>query len=115
MFTLVPSQFFDPAAAREALAEVAELKEGDRVAHLAIPQYDAVLVYKTDGDSVVDTPPEIFRLLSRLPDCPEYNKVLCCRSGGRLLLAVAQGKSRCSPTVSPRPISPRQSTISSCR
>ena len=93
MFTLVPSQFFDPAAAREALAEVAELKEGDRVAHLAIPQYDAVLVYKTDGDSVVDTPPEIFRLLSRLPDCPEYNKVLCCRSGGRLLLAVAQGKS----------------------
>ena len=36
--------------------------------------------------------PEIYRLLTRLPDCPEYNKILCSRNGDKLLLAVAQGK-----------------------
>ena len=92
MFTLVPSQFFNPAAAREALAEVGELKEDATVGYLDIPQYDAVLVYAKDGDSVVDAPP-IYALLSRLPDCPEYNKILCGMLDDRLLLAVAQGKS----------------------
>ena len=93
MFTLVPSQFFDPASAREALAEVADIRETDRIGHIAIPQYDAVLVYATDGDSVLVEPPGIYELLTRLPDCPEYNKILCSHSGGRLLVAVAQGKS----------------------
>ena len=93
MFTLVPSQFFDPAAARDALAEVAELKEGDAVSHLDIPQYDAVLVYVADEDSAVDGTPEIYRILQRLQDCPEYNKILFSRTDERLYLAVAQGKS----------------------
>ena len=69
MFTLVPSHFFNPATAREALAEVADLKEGDTVGHLDLPQYDAVLVYTTDGDSaVVDGVPEIYRLLEMYKD-----------------------------------------------
>lgn len=93
MFTLVPSQFFDPATARQALAEVTELGEGDRVAHLDIPQYDAVLVYVPDEDSVVDNTPEIYKLLMQLQDCPEYNKILCSRLDGRLYLGIAQGKS----------------------
>ena len=94
MFTLVPSQFFNPASARKALAEVADLKEGDGVAHVEIPQYDAVLVYATGGDSaVVDDRPEIYQLLTRLPDCPEYNKILCSLADERLYLAIAQGKS----------------------
>ena len=92
MFTLVPSQFFDPATAREALAEVADLREDDTVGHLDLPQYNAVLVYTTDGDSAVSDRPEIFRILTRLPDCPEYNKILCSQLDGRLYLAVAQGK-----------------------
>lgn len=92
MFTLVPSQFFDPASAREALAEVADLKEGDVARHLEIPQYDAVLVYASDGDGVVVEEPEIYRLLMRLPECPEYNKILCSIADGRLHLAIAQGK-----------------------
>lgn len=93
MFTLVPSHFFDPAGARQALSEVADLQEGDVVGHLDIPQYDAVLVYTTDGDSVVvDGIPEIGRLLQQLPECPEYNKILCSRIGDRLFLAIAQGK-----------------------
>ena len=93
MFTLVPSQFFNPASARDALAEVTELQEGDAVEFLEIPQYDAVLVYAAGGDSVVDGKPEIYRLLMKLPDCPEYNKILCSITGGRLFLAIAQGKS----------------------
>ncbi len=92
MFTLVPSQFFDPASAHEALAEVADLKEGQVVGYLDIPHYDAVLVYAQDGDSVVDTP-EIYKILMHLPACPEYNKILCSRVGDRLYLGVAQGKS----------------------
>ena len=93
MFTLVPSHFFDPAAAREALAQVADLKDGDVVKHIDIPQYDAVLVYTPDGDSVVSETPEIFRILTRLPLCPEYNKILCSLREGQFYLAVAQGKS----------------------
>ena len=93
MFTLVPSQFFDPATAHKALAEVADVKEEMELAHLDIPQYDAVLVYTVDGDSVVvDGTPEIYKLLMQLPDCPEYNKILCSISGDHLHLAVAQGK-----------------------
>ena len=93
MFTLVPSHFFDPATAREALAEVADVKEEMEVAHLDLPQYDAVLVYTTDGDSVVvDGTPEIYKLLTQLPDCPEYNKILCSLRDNQLHLAIAQGK-----------------------
>ena len=91
MFTLVPSQFFDPASAREALAEVADIRETDRIGHIAIPQYDAVLVYATDGDSVLVDPPGIYNLLTRLPDCPEYNKILCSLAEDHLFLAIAQG------------------------
>ena len=94
MFTLVPSRFFDPATARQALAEVADLKEGDVVNHLDIPQYDAVLVYTAGEDSVVvDGTPEIYKLLMQLPDCQEYNKILCSLAEGHLFLAVAQGDS----------------------
>ena len=93
MFTLVPSQFFNPAAAREALAQVADLKDGDVVKHIDIPQYDAVLVYTPGEDSaVVEGTPEIYKLLRQLPCCPEYNKILCSIRGERLFLAVAQGK-----------------------
>ncbi|MCR5352240.1 MAG: DUF3822 family protein [Bacteroidales bacterium] len=93
MFTLVPSHFFSPATAREALAEVADLKEDEIIGHLNLPQYDAVLVYTLGEDSVVvDGLPEIYRLLKQLPDCPEYNKILCSLCGGQLFLAVAQGK-----------------------
>lgn len=92
VFTLVPSNFFDPANAREAIAGVAGLKEDSIVEHIEIPQYDAVLVYMKDGDSVVSTN-IMAEVLKRLPDCPEYNKILCSISEDRLYLAIAQGKS----------------------
>lgn len=91
MFTLVPSDFFNPAAERETLAEVADIKEDQKVDHIDIPQYAAVLIYTIDGDSSVSTP-EIYDILKDLPSCREYNKILCSLKGGELNLAIAQGR-----------------------
>jgi len=91
VFTLVPVNFFRPEAARDALAEVALLKEGDKVEYIRIPAYDAVLIYSISGDAAA--PPEIFDILQELPSCPEYNKLLCSWKDGYLSLAIAQGKS----------------------
>ena len=110
MFTLVPTNFFNPDKEREALAGVARLGEDCAVRHIDIPQYDAVLVYSVDGDSVVIpqydavlvysvdgdsvvSAPEIAGILDKLPDCPAYNKILCSLRNGRLSIAIAQGKS----------------------
>ena len=92
MFTLVPTNFFNPDKEREALAGVARLGEDCAVRHIDIPQYDAVLVYSVDEDSVVSAP-EIAGILDKLPDCPAYNKILCSLRDGRLTIAIAQGKS----------------------
>lgn len=91
MFTLVPSAFFDPASERDALAGVASLKEDTEVRHIEIPEYDAVLIYTADEDSVVSGN-EMLRILKRLGDCPEYNRILYGIREGRLYLAIAQGE-----------------------
>lgn len=93
MFTLVPSNFFSPDKQREALSEVAKIEDHSEVKHINIPQYDTVLVYSTDGDSVVCDPPIMAEILKKLPECAEYNKILCCIDNGELNIAVAQGKS----------------------
>lgn len=92
MFTLVPSDFFNPAEERNALAEVVSLKDTDKVNHITIPQYGAVLIYKEDEDSSVSAP-QMASLLQELPEIKEYNKILCCLEDGCLYLAIAQGKS----------------------
>lgn len=91
MFTLVPVNFFSPAAARDALAEVARIEDGARVEYKEIPQYGAVLIYDISGED--SNPPEIFHILNALPGCKEYNKLLCSWRGGVLEMAIAQGKS----------------------
>ena len=91
MFTLVPEGFFDPAAARDALAEVAPMAESDKVFYKQIPQFGAVLIYNVSGGE--DTPPEIFDILRELPSCSEYNKLLCAWHDGELSMAVGQGRS----------------------
>lgn len=92
MFTLVPSNFFNPEKEREALEGVAQFGKDCAVRHIDIPQYDAVLVYSVDEDSVVSAT-EMADILSRLPDCPAYNKILCSIRGERLFIGIAQGKS----------------------
>ena len=91
MFTLVPVNFFNPAEARQALADVASLKDGEQVLFREIPAYSAVLVYSVSGDG--EPLPEIYSILQELPECPEYNKLLCSWKNGELSLAIAQGKS----------------------
>ena len=91
MFTLVPSAFYDPASERQTLAEIADIEEGYRVEHVDIPQYDAVLIFTRDGDSDFSVP-EIANVLSKLPQCPEYNKILCSIRDNELSLAIAQGR-----------------------
>ncbi len=92
MFTLVPSNFFNPDNARKALAGVADIKEDAVVKYIEIPYYNAVLVYSLDEDSVVNTP-EMVDVLFKLPACTEYNKILCSYTGGVLYLGIAQGRS----------------------
>ncbi|MBQ5640128.1 MAG: DUF3822 family protein [Bacteroidales bacterium] len=91
MFTLVPTQFFEPLRQRAALAEVAKVSEDVIVKHIEIPQYNAVLVYEVDEDSVISIP-EMANILQKLPDCNEYNKILCSFKEGHLFIAIAQGK-----------------------
>lgn len=91
MFTLVPVNFFDPAAAREVLSDVAQLKSTDEVKYEQVPQYGAVLIYVSGGPG--EGLPEIFYLLRDLPSCKEYNKLLCSWQEGILSMAIAQGKS----------------------
>lgn len=102
MFTpkvaLVPKNFFAPEKAREALQEAVRLSEDDIVEFAPVPQYNAVLVYSTttgknspeDGSQDL---PELWYILRDLPQCTDYNKILCSWSEGFLYMAVAQGGS----------------------
>lgn len=107
--TLIPAHFYDPATARQALAEVVKLRESDAVESVPVPSAGAVLVfsnsideslsraisqtvYTTAGDPVRILP-ELYYILEELPHCPEYNKILCSYMDGWLHIAVAQGKS----------------------
>lgn len=94
--TLVPKHFFNPSEAEEALGRVVKLDSNDHVKYTDIPQYDAVLVY-SDFDCISgghsEALPEMFYLLSALPECREYNKILASYREGVLYLAIAQGKS----------------------
>jgi len=91
VFTLVPTDFFDPTTAGRTLAEVAGCSEETETGYVEIPQYNAVLIYEKNEDCV-DSFPEIYHILVSLNDCPEYNKILCSWKDGILNLAIAQGK-----------------------
>lgn len=89
MFTLVPSVFFEPDTARAELEAVSELAESTVVRYKSIPAYDAVLVYSEDENGIAYSS-AICELISRLPECKDYNKLLCSILDDNLLFAVAQ-------------------------
>ncbi len=106
---LVPSQFFNPEAARSALSDVVRLGESDSVDFAPVPEFGAVLVYSNSigeslsraisqtvltasGDSARILP-EMYYILRSLTQCPEYNKIVASYMDGYLHLAIAQGKS----------------------
>ena len=91
--TLVPSSFFNQDSARQTLSEVAGLEETDIVKSIAVPQYDAVLIYADEYNSGEGGAlPELYYVLRDLPSRKEYNKIVCSLAGGWLHIGIAQGK-----------------------
>lgn len=84
---LVPSAFFDPASAREALSQTVKLDKDDKVEYISLPEYSAELVYSLSSDL-----PELYYLLKKLPEIKEYNKIAASYGDGVLSLAIAQGE-----------------------
>ena len=85
--TLVPARYFEEGDARCILAESYPLSDAEPVAFLAVPRYDAVLVYSAlDGEE-----PVLYELLNLLERCPEYNKILFHYGEGCMDLAISQG------------------------
>lgn len=90
--TLVPSHFFNTTSARETLAEVVCLKDGDVVKWVEVPQYDAVLLYAVENENI-EALPELFYVLRDLSNCRDYNKIVASHKEGHLYLGIAQGRS----------------------
>lgn len=101
--SLVPAHFFNPDCARDSLAQVFDLSPSDSVQSVYVPAYDSYLLYADgpDYERVLDENlpddgnsqpcPEMFRILSSLSSCPDYNKILCSLRDGYLYLAIGQG------------------------
>ena len=113
--TLVPEAFLDAAGARQALAEVASLRDTDFVETVPLPELGATLVYSNSLDESLSrvmsqtvlptsgTPvpvfPEMYYLLRKLDSLTDYNKIVASWHGGYLHLVIAQGKSLCLANV----------------
>ena len=82
---LVPSAFFDPASAREVLSRTVELDQEDKVEYISLPEFSAELVYSLSDEDY----PEMYYLLKKLSEIPEYNKILCSLCDNRLHLATS--------------------------
>ena len=84
---LVPSAFFDPASAREVLSRTVELDQEDKVEYISLPEFSAELVYSLSDEDY----PEMYYLLMKLSEIPEYNKILASYGDGVLTLVISQG------------------------
>lgn len=105
---LVPSAFFDEAAARESLADTVSLGVDDEVRHVSVPEFAAELVYsltigemlsKTISQTVVDTEgrpaevlPEMYFILKDLQKIDDYNRIVASYAAGYLHLGISQGR-----------------------
>ena len=84
---LVPSAFFDPASARDVLSRTVALDQEDKVEYISLPEYSAELVYSLSDEDY----PEMYYLLKKLSEIPEYNKILASYGDGVLTLVISQG------------------------
>ncbi|MBO7192233.1 MAG: DUF3822 family protein [Bacteroidales bacterium] len=107
--TLVPQQFHDDRADVHMLSDVADVRDGDSVASVDVPDFGAVLVYsntigetlsKAVSETVLDYAgnkakplPEMYYMLRTVLDLPDYNKILASYMDGYLYLVIAQGRS----------------------
>ena len=84
--TLVPTRFFDEKVSRCILSELFPLDASEQVSHIAVPRFDAVMVYA--GDRV----PVLYDMLCATERCTEYNKVLVSIADGAVDIVLAQGE-----------------------
>ena len=107
--TLVPDTFNAPLMAHATLSEVCKLDPTDFVETVPVPSLGSTLVFSNSlGESLsrvlaqtvlpvsgvpVRILPEMYYLLTRLEDIPEYNKIVAAWHGGYLHLVIGQGKS----------------------
>ena len=105
---LVPKQFYSDEVAKNLLNEVADLKDGDTVSAVEVPDYAAVMVYsnsigetlsKVIAETVRNTAgekaapmPELYYMLTQLSSLKDYNKILASYADGHLYITIAQGK-----------------------
>lgn len=107
LFTLVPSQFFNPDRAGILLGEVVELPEDSIVEFESVPDYEACMIYsfpfekkyledklglfakKDFSDKVL---PHSYFQISYLRSLPEHNKIIASYVDGYLYLTVGGGK-----------------------
>ena len=88
---LVPAQFFEPGSARAMLVEVSEVDDAETVSSVAIPYYDAVLVYAHQaGETAL---PELYHLLKASESISDHNRILASYHEGRLYLVVVEDMS----------------------
>ncbi len=84
-FTLIPSGFLDPGRQWETLSEVVDIEEGARVEAMEFPEFNAVLLYSGQIDGVC-------RMLRKLSELQDYNKIVASYKDGYLYLVIAQGR-----------------------
>ena len=84
---LVPSAFFDPDSLREILSRTVRLDRDDQVEYISLPEFSAELVYSLSDEDY----PEMYYLLKKLSEIPEYNKILASYGDGVLTLVISQG------------------------
>ncbi len=84
---LVPTSFYDKACAREYLAQVVDIAQGEQVHSVFLQEFDSYFIYAGEKK------PALLDSLERLMSIKEYNKVLCHWDGALLSLCIAQGKS----------------------
>ena len=106
--TLVPENFHKPELSRELLSEVAVLSESSVVDYVAVPEFNAVMVFsstiggtlhKVVSESVLRTDgtksrllPELYHMLRSVSAISEYNRIVASYMDGVLYLVIAQGK-----------------------
>ena len=107
--TLVPEQFHDGDVADRMLRPVSDVKDGDEIMSVPVPEFAAVLVYSNTigealsravSETVLDKAgnksrplPEMYYMLRSVLDIPDYNKILASYMDGVLYLVIAQGRS----------------------
>ena len=105
--TLVPQQFYSTEVAQDLLSEVVALSDDEMVESVALPEFNAVLVYSNKigetltrvisetvlcADGSKSRPlPVAYYMLKSLADIKEYNKILAAYMDGVLYLVLAQG------------------------